>query len=80
LHEAASLSPSAIIDFTMDNWRTVTMPTRGALPTTEQISAAIAAIEHGMETCPGAELPPLGQDREYEVWVAEYARFAVGFS
>jgi hypothetical protein len=56
------------------------MPARGTLPTSEQVAAAVAAVEHGMETCPGTELPPLGQDREYEAWVAEYARFAVSLT
>jgi hypothetical protein len=52
----------------MDNWKTVAMPTRGVLPTPEQYAAAIAAIEYGMERCPGTALPPLGQDLEYEIW------------
>jgi hypothetical protein len=62
---------------TMNDWRTVEMPGAGVAPSSEHYAAAIAAINHAIGTCPGTELPPLGQDREYEDWVAEHARYAV---
>lgn len=53
------------------------MPVHGAVPSPEQYAAAIAAIQHAIETSPGLELPPLGQDRQHEDWVAGHARYAV---
>lgn len=61
----------------MSNWRTIALPGPDGVMSDEQFAAMIAAIAHAITTRPGATLPPLGQDREFEEWVAEYARFAV---
>ena len=74
MHEATVLH---LPDTIMSDWRTIEMPGANEAPAERHYAAAIAVIQHAMETRPGTELPPLGQDREHEDWVAEHARYAV---